>query len=220
MSEDAPTRPTYRVGRLRNNFSRRVVKAAPAILLGKVAFVASAVAAKRSELHPAEQRAFRTINELDDSAHRPLWAVMQAGSLGAVGAASGLAWFAGRRSLAVSLGGAGTAVWGGAKVVKQAFGRGRPADHVEEAHIRGNPASGLGFPSGHAAVALTMAVIAAPDLGPVGKAAVFAAAGLTAFGRVYVGAHLPADVVGGAGIGLAAGAFTNAVRFSCANQSR
>jgi undecaprenyl-diphosphatase len=131
-----------------------------------------------------------------------------------------VAWLTGRRSLAVALGSSGTAVWGGAKIVKQAFGRGRPADHIEDARILGNPASGLGFPSGHAAVAMTLATVACPDVGHAARVIAFGAAVITAFGRVYVGAHLPADVVGGLGMGLAAGAFANAVRFSLANRSR
>jgi membrane-associated phospholipid phosphatase len=200
--------------------SRRVREIAPAILAGAALFAVSGAAAKRSDLHAAERQAFAAINQLDDAAHRPVWMVMQAGSLGAVGAAAALAWVAGRRNTAVALGVSGSAVWGGAKVVKQLFGRGRPADHIPEATIRGRPASGLGFPSGHAAVATALAVIGAPDLGPIGRAGAYSVAGLTAVARVYVGAHLPADVVGGVGMGLALGAITNAARFSRAIPSR
>ena len=105
-------------------------------------------------------------------------------------------------------------------MVKRLFGRGRPADHIPDATIRGRPASGLGFPSGHAAVATALAVIGVPDLGPVGRVAVYSVAGLTAVARGHVGAHLPADVVGGVGMGLAVGALTNAARFSLAIPSR
>ena len=183
-------------------------------------FAVSGAAAKRPVLHPKEQQAFAAINQLDDAAHRPVWLVMQAGSLGAVGAASAVALIAGRRNTAIALGVAGSAVWGGAKVVKRLFGRGRPADHIPDATIRGRAASGLGFPSGHAAVATALAVIAAPDLGPVARAGAYSVAGLTALARVYVGAHLPADIVGGIGMGLVVGTLTNAARFSRAIPSR
>jgi undecaprenyl-diphosphatase len=145
---------------------------------------------------------------------------MQSGSLGAVGSAAALALLRGRRDTALALGIAGTAVWGGAKVIKQAFGRGRPADHVDDATVRGRPASGLGFPSGHAAVSTALAIIATHDRPVLIRVGAYGVAAGTAAARVYVGAHLPADVVGGVGLGLAAGALTNATRISLATRSR
>jgi undecaprenyl-diphosphatase len=187
---------------------------------GVALFAAAGATARRTELPALESRCFTAVNDLPDHAHRPVWAVMQAGSLGAVGVGVGVALAARRRDLAMALGVAGTAVWGGAKLVKRGFGRGRPAAHVESTRIRGRAASGLGFPSGHAAVSMTLATIACPELPHPGPELVYAVAALTALGRVYVGAHLPADVVGGVGLGLAAGAVTNAVRFSYATPSR
>jgi undecaprenyl-diphosphatase len=145
---------------------------------------------------------------------------MQSGSLGAVGSAAAVALLRGRTQTAVALAVAGAAVWGGAKVIKQAFGRGRPADHLDSAAIRGRPASGLGFPSGHAAVATTLAIVGSQDGSRIARFAAYGTAATTALARVYVGAHLPADVVGGVGLGLAAGALTNATRISLATRSR
>jgi len=39
------------------------------------------------------------------------------------------------------------------------------------------------------------------------RVAVWVAAGVTCFGRVYVGAHLPLDILGGAALGWAVGSF-------------
>jgi undecaprenyl-diphosphatase len=183
-------------------------------------FAASGAVARRDELLPAEQRAFTTVNRLPAQPHRPIWLMMQAGSLGAVGVAALAAERSGRRPLALALGTAGTATWGGAKVVKRFFGRGRPPDHIDGCTVRGRPASGLGFPSGHAAVSMTLATIAAPELSKPARVAAFGTATITALGRIYVGAHLPADVVGGMGMGLVAGALTNAVRLSFSSRSR
>ncbi len=67
----------------------------------------------------------------------------------------------------------------------------------------------LGYPSGHSAVAVTLAAIAARDHGRISGASLWAAAITVALSRMYVGAHLPLDVVGGAAIGVAIGAATN-----------
>ena len=56
------------------------------------------------------------------------------------------------------------------------------------------------------AVATTLALVAAPDLPDGSRPALVAVVGAVGFGRMYVGAHLPLDVVGGAGLGLMLGA--------------
>ena len=89
--------------------------------------------------------------------------------------------------------------------------RGRPDDLLDDVVVRGAAAHGLGFVSGHVAVAVAMATVAWPYLGRAGRAAVWALAVLVAVLRVYVGAHLPLDVGGGAGLGLAAGSAVNLV---------
>ena len=67
-------------------------------------------------------------------------------------------------------------------------------------------ASGLGYVSGHTAVAFALATVLAPSLPRSWRrSAVFAAASVVGFARIYSGAHLPLDVVGGAGLGLLCG---------------
>ena len=50
-----------------------------------------------------------------------------------------------------------------------------------------------------------LAVAAWPYLGRQGRIAVVALAGIVGVLRVYVGAHLPLDIVGGVGLGVACG---------------
>lgn len=156
--------------------------------------------ARRHEVSPAEERIFRAFNDRPDHLHVPVWAVMQSGSYAAVFVAAGnVARTEGiRRAAAVFV--LGTAVWGGVKAVKPTVGRGRPEAHLDHVHVRGEAQSGLGFPSGHAAVSTTLA-LAITDPGPARRAAV-AAAAVTGGARMYVGAHLPLDVAGGFAIGL------------------
>ena len=118
----------------------------------------------------AKPTAFRAVNDLPSGLHRPVYVVMQAGSLAAVYVTAGLAATRGKRALAGTIAVSGTSVWAGCKLVKRWVGRGRPAAHVDDVTIRGNEESGLGFPSGHAAVATTLAVIVAGEAPGRGEA--------------------------------------------------
>ena len=68
---------------------------------------------------------------------------------------------------------------------------------------RGRDAAGLGYLSGHAAVAVALGCTALPHLGPAGRAIALTAVPLVGLTRIYVGAHLPLDVAGGVALGLA-----------------
>ena len=60
--------------------------------------------------------------------------------------------------------------------------------------------------SGHSAVAVALATVASPFLGRRARRVAWTLAGLVCVARIYVGSHLPLDVVGGAALGWAAGA--------------
>jgi membrane-associated phospholipid phosphatase len=167
--------------------------------------VGSARRARTREVSSSEQRVFRAVNDLPDEIHAPVWAVMQSGSLAAVFVVAGDTLRRGRPQMAATTLAAGTIVWGGVKFVKPAVGRGRPEHHLAGVSVRGQPQTGLGYPSGHSAVALTLALAATGASSPATRAAAIAVAGATGVARMYVGAHLPHDVVGGFGIGLLCG---------------
>jgi undecaprenyl-diphosphatase len=172
-------------------------------------FTAAAFEARRRRVASHEERVFHHVNDLPDHIHGPVWVVMQSGSLASVGVCATVAVVARRPATAMGLGVAGFATWAGAKIVKHRFRRGRPAAHVASVKVRGREQSGLGFPSGHAAVAVTLASVASPVLPRPLRWLAWATAAFTALARVYVGAHLPLDIVGGIGMGLTAGAATN-----------
>jgi membrane-associated phospholipid phosphatase len=157
---------------------------------------------RRDRIGRREQQAFRLVNGLPDPLFPPAWTVMQLGTLGAAPAAAGAALLAGNRPLAGQLLSGGTAAWAVAKVVKRVVRRGRPSVLLADVRCRGQEASGLGYLSGHAAVATALTAAAFPHLGPRGRRLLLVAASLVGFSRVYVGAHLPLDVAGGMALGL------------------
>ncbi len=179
-----------------------------AIVVGVVAVVDSARRARTQLVGATEEQIFRAFNDASDAVRHPLWFIMQSGSYPAVWVAAATLLLAGERLDAVVVFAVGTAVWGGVKLAKPAIGRGRPAAHLEGVRVRGAPQSGPGYPSGHAAVSLTLAlsITHSSPLGPV--AAAFAIALIAGCSRLYVGAHLPLDVEGGFGIALVVGTAT------------
>lgn len=171
------------------------------LVVGGVGLAVSAAPVRRGRIGRREHRVFRTVNDLPDWLHRPAWVVMQAGALGAAPVGAAVALTLGERRLAARLAGSGTSAWLLAKLVKQVVRRGRPNTVMSGVHHRGPECSGLGYLSGHAAVSMALILIVAPQLGR-GRWAALAVTPLVGLSRIYVGAHLPLDVVGGASLGL------------------
>ncbi len=174
-----------------------------AILLGCTATV------RPYDVGVLETDLFRLANDLPDALFPGFWLVMQGGNVLAVGVAALVVAASRRFWLAFNLAVTGVGVWLAARWIKDRVGRGRPADLLADVHLRGQHDSGLGFVSGHAAVAVAIATLIAPYLGRRARWVAVLWAALVCVSRLYVGAHLPLDVVGGAALGWAAGSLVH-----------
>jgi undecaprenyl-diphosphatase len=172
------------------------------LALGLAGLALSGLSVRRDRVGPTEEEVFRAINHLPDGLYAPVWLVMQGGNLGAAPAAAAVAYVTGRRSLAWRLLIGGSTTWVVAKVVKRGYRRPRPNALLTWTRSRGPEESGLGYVSGHAGMAVALGLAAYPHLGPAGRLAVVVAIPVIGLSRVYVGAHLPLDIVGGAALGL------------------
>jgi undecaprenyl-diphosphatase len=173
---------------------------------GTVALVLCALPVHADRVDPLEADAFRLVNDLPSVPFALVWAPMQLGNFLVVPVAV-LAALAFRRwRLAAGLALAGAGVYALAKVVKHFVLRGRPSDLLDDVVVRGAAPHGLGFVSGHIAVVTALALVAWPWLPRWGRWAAGAAVAAVFVTRMYVGAHLPLDMVGGAALGVAVGA--------------
>ena len=149
---------------------------------------------------------FRWVNDLPDQLRRAFWIVMQLGMIGAIAVVAVVAAIATRNwRPPVLVVGAGLITWLLAKEVKDAVERARPPAYLEDVHVREGTGAGLGFPSGHAALAAVMVTVLWPYCGRSVRVVAVTLAVLVSLARLYFGAHLPLDVIGGAALGVFVG---------------
>jgi uncharacterized membrane protein YbhN (UPF0104 family)/membrane-associated phospholipid phosphatase len=178
------------------------------VVLGALILLATMTAIHQHRIGVREANLFRLINDLalPGWTRWPIWGVMQLGVIGAVPLVAALALVTRRVRLALYAALAGGTIYLVAKLVKAFVQRGRPQTLLEDVHILFVPDRGLGYVSGHSAVAVALATVASPFLGRRARRVAWTLAGLVCVARIYVGSHLPFDVLGGAALGWAAGA--------------
>jgi len=178
--------------------------------------VGSGIEARRG-LPEWERSVYRGINDAPNELAPIAWAPMQAGSLTAPFVLAGLSYWKTRNlDPALAYASAGFTTWLAAKGVKKIIGRGRPYDYDRTTNLRlaTQTDGSLGYVSGHAAVAATLATVMSGDWSPARRIVVHGLAVGVGITRIYAGAHLPLDVVGGTALGVVVGEATNAVRDS------
>lgn len=150
----------------------------------------------------AERTVFDAINGLPDWLHGPMLVAQYLGVLAMplILAGGALLWRHWRLAVALVLVVPSKLVleWAAKLLVH----RQRPGTTVPDAILRGVPRAGLSFPSGHAIIAFAIAGLLVLVLPRRWGVVAFVLAACNGLARVYLGAHNPLDVVGGAAIGL------------------
>jgi membrane-associated phospholipid phosphatase len=172
------------------------------MVVGAAVLVSSAILAKRG-VYGWEIAIFQAVNGLPSSFRSFLWVLNQYGTAITIPVATVVALAFRRWLLAAALAISGVTVYVLAKVIKGYVDRGRPSallqDVVEREHF--SPES-LGYPSGHAAVAWAITIIVLFCLGGRWRIAAIVLAIVVPIVRMYVAAHLPLDLIGGAALGV------------------
>jgi undecaprenyl-diphosphatase len=173
--------------------------------------VACGIIASDGNVDRWEEDLFRLINDLPDALRPVMWVFQLAGLLLVPLAVAVVAATLRRWRLAIAL-----VAFVPIKllvekaVIKQLVERERPGTticNLDEscANFRDVPMEGLSFVSGHAIIAWGVATLLWPALPRRWRWIPVIVAVFNAIARVYLGAHTPLDVIGGAAVGVAIG---------------
>jgi undecaprenyl-diphosphatase len=182
---------------------RRIRRDLIVLVASLAVFAGCAVVAADGHVGSAERAVFHAVNGLPDWLYRPMLVAQYLGVLAMplVVAAGALVFRRWRLAIALVL--VVPLKLAAERVPKQLVRRERPGTSVPDAILRGVPHGGLSFVSGHAIVTFAIAGLLALVLPRRWAVVAFVLATCNAVARVYLGAHNPLDVVGGAAVGLA-----------------
>jgi membrane-associated phospholipid phosphatase len=170
---------------------------------GATVLATSALLARRG-LYGWEAASFHAINGLPGTIRPFVWMLNQYGTAITIPVAAIVALLFRKWRMAIALAVSGILVYWLAKVLKEYVARGRPAALLEGVVEREAFAPmSLGYPSGHAAVAWAITIVVLAYLGRPWQIAALALAVIVPLYRMYVAAHLPLDLIGGAALGIA-----------------
>lgn len=149
---------------------------------------------------------FKMINALPDWMRSFFVILTNIATIGAVALAGFIALIKSKRRIGLAILFSGAIAWLMANTLKELIGRARPNGFIDGAMIRyAELAGGNGFPSGHSTVAAACGMSLALILPRKYTLLIVIVVLLVGVSRVYLGVHLPLDVVGGWAIGIVVG---------------
>jgi membrane-associated phospholipid phosphatase len=179
-------------------------------LCGGVVFLLCALVARSGRVGPTERAVFRWFNELPDALTTPMVGVQYLGVLAVGVVVAVVAGLCRRYRLAIA-----ALLVTGAKLVAERLvwkvvERSRPGVEIPGAIVRGDtPHVGASFVSGHVVLVTALACVVTPYLRGRWRLVPWAIVALVAFARLFLGAHAPLDVLGGAALGAVLGSVVN-----------
>jgi len=134
---------------------------------------------------------------------RVMWLATQVGNMVTAFLLAGLFFVLNYRSLTAVIIFGTLTLWLLVETIKALTDRARPFLDLEGTRVIGWRERGRSFPSGHTAQTFFLMALLSHEfqLGMGGTVALYAVAVLVGFTRMYVGAHYPRDVIGGAVLG-------------------
>jgi membrane-associated phospholipid phosphatase len=148
---------------------------------------------------------FMFLNQIGHHSERldgVMWLITQLGSMWAALLSSCLFFVVNYRRLAIEVVLGTMTLWLIVEAIKMFTDRSRPFLVLEGTRIIGREESGRSFPSGHTSQIFFMATLLRYQFHDTGQIiAFYLIAVLVGFTRIYVGAHYPRDVLGGAVLG-------------------
>jgi len=172
------------------------------LLLGLGLFVLSALAARGDSLGLLETRLFTLFFNLPDGLRPILLLVTQLGSGWFLVVLSLVLLVRRQPLLARKVFVAGALTFALAQLAKMLVGRPRPVLLLPDIIQREFFVTGMGFPSGHTALATALSLTLLLHLPPRWRFLVPLWIIAVGFSRLYLGVHAPLDIIGGFAIGL------------------